>query len=71
MIANLAPALQTIIVHINQMAANKYQIARNGKRNKRKQNNSSAEMGQTRLQEEHTPVHAELLGTCAKEFKTL
>lgn len=37
-IANMAPALQTIRVHINQMAANEHQIARDEKRNKTKPN---------------------------------
>lgn len=41
-IANMAPALQMIIDHINQMAANKHQTARDGKETT-KPSKSSAE----------------------------
>lgn len=51
-IENMAPALQTIIIHINQMAANKHKTARDKKKRKRekekenpKLSNSSAERG--------------------------
>lgn len=37
-IENIVPALQTIIIHINQMAANKHKTARDKKRKKEKQN---------------------------------
>lgn len=35
-IENMAPALQTIIIHINQMAANKHKTTRDKKKKKEK-----------------------------------